>query len=504
MREFVRRWSVGLLAALSLVGTGLVYADPTLLTAALIPLAYVVYGTLSRAPDAGDLTISRSITPSTPEPGSEVEVSLTVHNGGEDVLPDVRVLDGVPDELAVSGGSARLGTPLSPGETEQCSYAVLARRGEYEFGEPAVRLRSLAAGRRVTRTVPAAGDSVLTCTATAGDAPLQQTATNRRGALTVDSGGPGQEFYATRQYKRGDPVNRIDWHHVAKTGEFVTVQYRKEQAARTVLIVDARPLNRVTARPGSPTGAGMAAYAGERLYDALTAAGVKTSVTAVGVDDGPFDALVGPDGLPWVDPGDEPGRRGRAGVLLQRLQTETDGGVGPLSLGFPAAAFAEGGAAAWATFGVATAGGADGSRPGSDTPDAGPTDGTTVYPGTRADGGRAERWRETLFEDGELDGEIRALLSRLPADAQVLLCSPLLDNWPVALGSALTMREYPLVVVSPDVVDAGTPGQRLAGVARRARLRALRRMGVETVDWRTDSPIDYALRRSLPHLLSQS
>jgi hypothetical protein len=66
------------------------------------------------------------------------------------------------------------------------------------------------------------------------------------------------------------------------------------------------------------------------------------------------------------------------------------------------------------------------------------------------------------------------------------------------------MREYPLVVVSPDVVDAGTPGQRLAGVARRARLRALRRMGVETVDWRTDSPIDYALRRSLPHLLSQS
>jgi len=499
MREFVRRWSVGLLATLTLLGTGLVYADPTLLMAALIPLAYVVYGTLSRAPDAGSLSISRSITPSTPEPGGDVEVTLTVRNEGEDILPDVRVLDGVPDELALSAGSARLGTPLSPGESEECSYTVVARRGEYEFGEPAVRLRSLAAGRRVTRTVPAAGDSVVTCTTTAGDAPLQQTTANRRGALTVDSGGPGQEFYATRQYKRGDPVNRIDWHHVAKTGEFVTVQYRKEQAARTVLIVDARPLNRVAAGPGSPTGAGMAAYAGERLYDALTAAGVRTSVTAVGVDDGAFDALVGPDGLPWVDPGNDRGRRGQASVLLHRLQTEGDGDVGPLSLAFPAEVFESGGAAAWAGPGPGSAGG---SQPGSGTVGAAPAD-QAVYPGARADGGGTEGWRGGLFEDGELDGEIRALLSRLPADTQVVLCSPLLDNWPVALGSALTMREYPLVVVSPNVVDAPTPGQRLAGVARRARLRALRRMGVETVDWRTDAPIDYALRRSLPHLLSQ-
>ena len=82
-----------------------------------------------------------------------------------------------------------------------------------------------------------------------------------------------------------------------------------------------------------------------------------------------------------------------------------------------------------------------------------------------------------------------------------MLCSPLLDNWPVTLGGALWMREYPLVVVSPDVVDADTPGQRVAAVARRSRLRALDRMGAGTIDWGTDTPIDSAVRRSLPHLL---
>ncbi|PSP21406.1 DUF58 domain-containing protein [Halobacteriales archaeon QH_10_65_19] len=500
MRRHVKRWSVGLIATLALLGTGLLYADPVLLAAALIPLTYVLYGTLSRVPGEAELSISRSIDPGTPEPGEGVTVTLTVRNKDEQVLPDVRVIDGVPEELAVTSGSARTGTPLSPDEHEQITYTVVAKRGEFSFEAPAVRVRSLAGSDRVTRSVPAEGDTVVSCTNVRGEAPIQHSTINRQGSLSVDSGGPGQEFFATRQYKRGDPVNRIDWHHVAKTGEFITVQYRREQSARTVLVVDARPLNRVTAAPGYPTGAQLSAYAGERLFEALSGAGVQTSVTALGVDPGDLDGLVGPDGLPWIDPQGEAGRRGRAAFLFHRLQTEASREVSPPSLEFPASVFADG-AGDW------TGGGISHKRPpgaaGSAVGAQGPGGYTDPYPGARADGGpTGGGWGRRPIGDGEVDKRIRRLLSRLPGSAQVVLCSPLLDNWPVSLGGALSMHEYPLVVVSPDVVNAASPGQRLAAVARRSRLRALDRTGVDTVDWRTDSPIDDAVRLSLPHLLS--
>ena len=500
MRRHVRRWSVGLLAALALLAMGLLYADSLLLAATLIPLGYVLYGTLSGVPADTSLSVNRSMEPATPEPGEPVRVTLTVRNEGGAVLPDVRVIDGVPEELAVSEGAARLAVPLSPGESEQCSYTVVAKRGEFGFEDPAVRIRSLAGGRRETRTVEATGDSVLACTNVPGEAPLQETTMNRQGALSVDSGGPGQEFYATRQYQRGDPVNRIDWHHVAKTGEFVTVQYRKEQAARTVLIVDARPLNRVTAAAGYPTGTQLSAYAAERLFDALTEAGVQTSVTALGVDPGELDGLVGPDGLPWIDPQGEGGQHGQASLLFHRLQTDTGREIGPLSLEFPTTMFAAGTGDGWGTVDRAGAPPADGPR---DISSPGRPGGSGA-PGARADGGEgADSWGRRLFGDGEVDDRIRRLLARLPADAQVVLCSPLLDSWPVTLGGALSMREYPTAVISPDVIDAATPGQRLAAAARRSRLRAFDRLGVETVDWGTDTPIDDAVRRSLPHLLAQ-
>jgi uncharacterized protein (DUF58 family) len=488
------RWSVGLLATLALTAFGLLYAHPTLLTAALIPLAYVVYGTLSRVPPDAGVAVSRSIAPTSPEPGEAVQVALTVRNESEVVLPDVRVVDGVPDELAVTDGPARLCSPLSPGETASVTYTVVAKRGEFAFDEPAVRLRSLAGDEQATVAVAVDGDDQFACTTTAGQPPLQHSTTNRQGRLPVDSGGAGLEFFATRQYKRGDPVNRIDWHHVAKTGEFVTVQYRTEQAVETVLVVDARRVSRVTAAAGYPTGAQLSAYAGERLFDALEAAGVATSATALGFEAGDLDGLVGPDGLPWIDPHHDTSTRGTAALLFHRLQTATRDEVDPLSLEPPAALLSHGPVAATDRT-ERTQTGSRGSRDHAWNGERGRT--------ARADGG-AGGASDALSGDDELDEAVDRLLSRLPDDSQVLLCSPLLDNWPVRLAGTLAMQDYPLVVVSPDVTAAGTPGQRLGAVSRRFRLQALERTGAATVDWSIDRPFDEALRLSLPHLLSSS
>jgi len=446
-RRRSRRWSAGLVGTVALVGVGLLYANATLLTAAVIPLVYVLYGALSRVPEPS-LEVSRSFGTSTPPPGETVQVSLTVTNVGESVLPDVRVVDGVPDALAVDAGTPRGCVALMPGDSRTITYSVVAKRGEYAFEEPLVRVRSLAGTQQVTTAKAVAGESRLTCANAVRDAPVADVVTPQAGTLPTDSGGEGLEFYATRKYRRGDPANRIDWRQVAKTGEFVTIQYREERAGRTVIVVDARGVCRVTPRAGYPTAAELCAYAGERLHDALGESGIVTGVTAVGLEPGQLDGLVGADGLPWVDPGAD-GGDGHAERLFQGVQDAARTDPGRLSV---------------------------------------------VPPGesARADGG-----------PGGDDRTIARLLARLPPDAQVVLCSPLLDNWPVDLVRTLAVHNYRQVVVSPDVGSDRSVGGRLAGLHRGFRLRAVERAGATTVGWDIDRPIDYALRRSLPQLLGE-
>ncbi len=457
-RRRVDRWSVGLAATLALAALGLLFATPALLVGAVIPLSYVLYGAVSGVPTA-DLAARRSFDRSDPRPGETVEVTVTLENTGGSVLPDVRLIDGVPGELAVTDGSPRGCVALRPGESVAVTYAVLAKRGAYDFTGPAARLRSLAGSERVTTELDASGDGTLTCANPVSDPPLRDATLPRAGTLPTDTGGTGLEFYATRQYQHGDPMNRVDWRHYAKSGEFVTVQYRQEQAVRTVLVVDARPVGRVTPQPGYPTGVELSAYAAERLYGALDRAGVVTSLTAVGVETELPGEVVGPDGLPWVDPDADSGAAAHAETVFGAVRTVADDRTEDAGMGT-----------------------------------LGPVE-TTVATGTAA--GRAS-------PDGGRDELTDRLLARLPPNAQVVVCTPLLDDWPVDFVRELAVRNTLQMVVSPDVTGGDTPGQRFAAVHRDLRLRTAERAGATVVSWPLDRPIDAALRRSLPHLLSQS
>jgi len=64
--------------------------------------------------------------------------------------------------------------------------------------------------------------------------------TKYHGRVPTDVGGAGVEFHATREYRRGDPVKRIDWNRRARTGELATLELREERAATVVLLIDAR------------------------------------------------------------------------------------------------------------------------------------------------------------------------------------------------------------------------------------------------------------------------
>lgn len=468
-----RRWSVGLLGTLALTVGGLVYASPTLLAAALVPLTFVLYGTLSGVGGETDLTAEREITPLAVGPGEHVSVRLAVENTGERTLPDVRIVDGVPEELSVVDGSPRLGLPLSAGETATLEYTLVATRGDFQFDAPLARVRSVSASATATTAVPVSGDERFTVTGAVRGSPFQTATAPRSGTLPMNAGGSGLEFFATRNYRPGDPMTRIDWHHFAKTGEFVTIEYREERAPRTVVIVDARPVARVRAAPGHPSGTALSAYAAERVYDALDAAGVVTSVTAVGLADEGLGNLVGPDGLPWIDPTIESREGVHPAAIFRAIHRVSGDGASPVSADPPTEQ-------AW--------------RPPPDPPTERSTE-RVARPDGQGDG-RA-RAAETPYSDET----IRRLLTRLPPNAQVLFCTPVLDNWPISLVEVLDRRGYSTVVVAPDVLTGGTFGQRLARIHRQARVERLRRR-TRTVDWNPELSVEYALQMSLPHFLT--
>ena len=495
-RTRVRRYRGGLAGTLLLAALGLLYADPRLFAAAVVPLGYVAVGALSSLSGASAPTVERTFDPSRPAPGETVEVTLSVRNEGESALADLRVIDGVPDELAVASGSPRAAVALRPGESTTLSYSVTALPGDYEFDDPAVRVRTVSATDRATLTVATGGESTLSCARSVGPPPLSRATPRRVGTRRTDAGGEGVEFHSTREYRPGDSLSRVDWRRFAKTGDLTTVAFREERSARAVLVVDARPAARARPSAGYPNGAALAAYAAERLHDALLGAGVATGVTALGVTDRDVPDALPDEGLPWADSDGVGSARlvfeavARAADRDATADVPVDGTEGSFDAGSgdPASA-------------------TDGATGATDDP-ASATDATAAS----ADGGRSG---DSSAADDET---VRRLLTRLSADAQVVIVSPVLDDWPASLARSLTARGHDVAVLAPDATGgartgsetprrptgqkrADSPGRRVAATRRAVRLRDLRTAGATVVDWDVDDPLDLALERSLTTIL---
>jgi len=439
--ERSKRWRVAGVGALTLVGVGFLYAAPLVIAAGAIPVAFAAYDALTGVPSSARIRAVREFSTGAPRPGEHVTVALTVENVGDSALSDLRVVDGVPDELAVADGTPRLATPLPAGSSRTVEYEVVAKRGTYEFGDPVARARAFSGASTVTVDVNPDGDIELSGQRAVDAPPLNEATTLRAGTQTTDRGGSGLEFYATREYQSGDPLSRLNWRQYAKTGELTTVEFREEHAVRAALVVDARVPTRVTAGPGEPTGTELAGYVGRRLHAALTAASIDTDVTAVGLDarDG---APLGPDGLPWVEGSDN----ATADLVFAAIEEAADRTPNPNS--------------AWRST---------------------PPDRSWDQSGTN--------W-------------LSELRGRLPARAEVVIVSPLLDNWPLQIASGLRSHGYGVTVVSPDLTGDETTGRRVARIHRDLRLRALRERGSRVVDWSLTEPLDVVLDESITHLLT--
>ncbi|MFC7081236.1 DUF58 domain-containing protein [Halorussus caseinilyticus] len=234
------RWR-GVSAVALLAGSlGVLFSRPLVLLSGVVGVAFAAYARTAGTPEV-ELDVTRSVSDDEPLPGDEVRVRLTVENVGDSTLADLRVVDGVPDALPVTDGSARLGTSLRPGKSATLSYTVEAERGDHEFDPVTAIVRDFSGAIEVESEIEC--ETILRCVPKLGttvDVPLRAQTTQYTGRVTTDVGGSGVEFHATREYRPGDPLSRVDWNRLARTGELTTIEFREERAASVVVLVDTR------------------------------------------------------------------------------------------------------------------------------------------------------------------------------------------------------------------------------------------------------------------------
>ncbi|UIP01222.1 DUF58 domain-containing protein [Halobaculum sp. CBA1158] len=409
------RWTGVAALALVPVGLGVLLRHPPLVLAGAVGVAFAAYARGDAAPDP-DVTLERSLSDPTPDPGDEVTVTLRVRNDGDGVLPDLRLVDGLPAALA-SDGPARLGTALRPGRTATLRYDVTAVRGAHEFDPVHVLARNPSGSRERDARLVAEGETTLRCTPeleASSSLPLRGLTTVLSGRVPTDVGGSGLEFHSTREYRHGDPAKRVNWARYARTGELSTLEFREERAATVVVCIDAREEAYLAPDEDAANAVERSVEAATQAVPALLASGDRVGIAA----SGPGDC--------FLDPGIGDGHAARARELLA-----THPALAP-------------------------------------TPD-------------------DERFLPTTW--------VRRFRRWLPADAQVLFCTPLADDYAVTVARRLDAYGHAVTVISPDPTADDTPGHRLAGVERSNRVSRLRSSGLRVIDW-GEEPLATELERA--------
>ncbi len=410
------RWTgIGALA-LAGIGLGVLVGSPTVVLAGAVGVGYAAYAAAGTDPPTA-LSIERRVSRERPDVDEEVSVETVVRNEGDRTLVDCRFVDGVPETLSVQEGSPRVAATLRPGESVTVEYTLVAERGVHSFPPATALLRPLSGSVELECVLVA--ETTIVCAPplqpTVSPVALRAQATRFAGQVGTDRSGEGVEFYATREYRPGDALSRIDWNRKARTGELSTLEFREERAASVVVVVDSRAVSFRAPDPDDES-------AVSRSIDAAGA------MLARLLDDGNRVGLASlhPDPC-WLAPSVHRDQRVHAAEALA-------------------------------------------THPSFDP----------VPPEERF---LSWRWR-------------RRFLRQLPSDAQLLVCSPLLDDRIVSLLRTLDATGHPVTVLSPDPTTDRSTGERLVRVERALRLTALREAGVRVIDWPWDEGIDLPLERA--------
>lgn len=235
------RWTGIGAVPVATLGVGILTSIPSLVFASSVGAGYVAYSQMGSSPEIS-LDAERALDDERPAPDDEVTVTVTLHNTAETTVADLRVIDSVPPDLEVVSGTPRFGTVLSPDEKVVFEYQVQARRGVHEFGPLRGFARPLSETIERTVTFGPTTEIISQPTFTpSAQSFIREFTTQFAGNVRTCVGGEGLTFHSVREYRRGDPMSRIDWNRVAQGRGFRTVTYTEERAASVILALDSRP-----------------------------------------------------------------------------------------------------------------------------------------------------------------------------------------------------------------------------------------------------------------------
>jgi Uncharacterized conserved protein (some members contain a von Willebrand factor type A (vWA) domain) len=469
-----------------LVGVGVLTFNPAAIAGASALLIFLLAGLLQTPTHPAEhFTTTYDITPEHPRPAEPVTIEVTVTNTSDGTFPDLRLVDTVPDGLTVIDGSPRTGQPLRPGQSTTITYTVTAQRGTYSFGPVSARTRTLMGSMWVQESLPITSAPELHCAVNADDIPLEERATHYIGGLLGDTGGDGVEFYATREYHRGDPPSKINWRELAKRDELSTITYRQQQAAEITIICDARGWSHVSSGAGTPSAASLSIYAGYQLTTSLINRGHYVGMTVPGL----LPANAGENG------------RGRDGFPYRRF--DHGRGAEPQYRAF------------------------DFINDVEEAIEAAPDEDRTAPLRDYGTGSfREGRTSTGAFDVSPYKIHINEFVDSLTGWAspmtQFIFITPMLDDGAHGLCMKLNNMGFSVVVVSPDPTKATTetpvisevssnstpapesssenslPG-RILSLQRATRLESLRHNGLTVIDWDPNTPLSVCCeRQTLP------
>lgn len=294
-------WKIAVPMSVLLSFLGMTTGNVDFFIAALIPVIVLFMSYLARTPDPDQVELERTIEDKAPNPGNEVEVKLAVKNTGRKTLTDVRVVDNVPDELKVTSGSPRASVPLTPGSEAEISYSVIARRGSHVFGDANIELRGGGQHAEVGEK-QVKGDEMIECKTELKDIVLRDSTDQQSGDIVTSKGGSGIEFHSLRDYKSGDPPSRVEWKHLAKTGELAAKNFREERTGNIILVIDARKVSDRKADEGHPTGTEVSAYAAKRVFKSLKKSRHRPGVAVLGVENEEIEVTTDSSTIPYIKP----------------------------------------------------------------------------------------------------------------------------------------------------------------------------------------------------------
>lgn len=275
------------IATLGSLAAGVLVREPAPFLVAVVGATTAWY-VHERDPPAVSLDVARTVDEPSPSRGDTVDVTVTIRNSGDRFVRDLRLADGVPPGLHVVEGSPHHATALAPGRGIEFSYAVRVPRGDHGFGPVTAEGRGFSSLSSDRTTVEAIGDAAITCLppfTSVGTVPLRARTTAHVGRNVTDTAGAGIEFNAIREYQPGDPLSRVDWDRLARTGRLATLQFSEERAARVFLVVDARAVAHRAHKPDAPSAVERSVEAAGRVAASLLDENERVGLTALASTD---------------------------------------------------------------------------------------------------------------------------------------------------------------------------------------------------------------------------